>query len=317
MGLTALMALIVLMISTFLMGEESRVRASDKDPKALNQMGLAIFMADSTKVDLATQMFAKAATLDYPVAVYNLAVLHDMKGEHLEAAKCFLKAANMLLPQAACRLSLIYRMGYGLPQNDLEAYRWILFGSAYIFDDEREFWLKLKEEIVTRLSQADVKRIQNEVSKLSKKHMTRIDNRNDEILNQNDVTAKAEFLKLVAKNELDYELAKEQAEFNRNMLSAQLMATVKGVVEAGLDRDVNEVATALHTYISNNDKDGAIKSLLSIGVSNNDAEAVYNETIDGNLSIPIIKQRILMNKDSLVKAGIQRLLGEIGFNRSE
>jgi len=56
---------------------------------------------DSTKTELARSYFSKAASQNYPPAIYNLAVLDDMQGNHSAAATGFLKAAKLMLPEAA------------------------------------------------------------------------------------------------------------------------------------------------------------------------------------------------------------------------
>jgi len=153
-----------------------------KDPVNLNQLGYALMIKDSTQVDLARTYFSKAAALNYPAAIYNLAVLDDIEGKHAQAAQGYLKAAKLMLPEAACQIGLIYSVGIGLPQNDLLAYRWLLFGSAYASDQERDFWLQIKDDVATRLSQTEIRTIQNEVSELAQKQTLVGDEGRKEIL---------------------------------------------------------------------------------------------------------------------------------------
>lgn len=164
-----LLPLMILLGLGLLMAGSASDAIDLKDPVNLNQLGYALVIKDSTQVDLARTYFSKAAALNYPAAIYNLAVLDDIEGKYAQAAQGYLKAAKLMLPEAACQIGLIYSVGIGLPQNDLLAYRWLLFGSAYASDQERDFWLDLKDEVATRLSQTEIRTIQNEVSELAQK----------------------------------------------------------------------------------------------------------------------------------------------------
>lgn len=164
-----LLPLMILLGLGLLMAGSASDAIDLKDPVNLNQLGYALVIKDSTQVDLARTYFSKAAALNYPASIYNLAVLDDIEGKYPHAAQGYLKAAKLMLPEAACQIGLIYSVGIGLPQNDLLAYRWLLFGSAYASDQERDFWLDLKDDVATRLSQTEIRTIQNEVSELAQK----------------------------------------------------------------------------------------------------------------------------------------------------
>jgi hypothetical protein len=177
-----LLPLMILLGLGLLMAGSASDAIDLKDPVNLNQLGYALMIKDSTQVDLARTYFSKAAALNYPAAIYNLAVLDDIEGKYPQAAQGYLKAAKLMLPEAACQIGLIYSVGIGLPQNDLQAYRWLLFGSAYASDQERDFWLDLKDEVATRLSQTEIRTIQNEVSELAQKQTLVGDEGRKEIL---------------------------------------------------------------------------------------------------------------------------------------
>jgi len=139
------------------------------NPQPLNQLGYSTMVDDSTKTELARSYFSKAASQNYPPAIYNLAVLDDMQGNHSAAATGFLKAAKLMLPEAACQIGVIYSVGIGLPQNDLQAYRWLLFGLAYASYEDRDFWLWLKDGVETRLSKKQITSVQKTVGKMKRK----------------------------------------------------------------------------------------------------------------------------------------------------
>jgi len=94
-----------------------------------------------------------------------------------------------MLPEAACQIGLIYSIGIGLPQNDLLAYRWLLFGSAYASDQDRDFWLRLKDDVATRLSQTEIRTIQNDVSELVQKQAVEVNDGRKELLKGYDIAA--------------------------------------------------------------------------------------------------------------------------------
>jgi len=148
-------------------------------------------------------------------------MLNDMQDKPVEAAEGFLKAANLMLPEAACYVGLIYSTGIGLPQNDLHAYRWLLVGTAYAYSEERDFWLDFKNSVASRLNPNEIRTIQAEISELVRKEPVLSVGNRKELLNGNEMIGPLSRLFYL------YEPGRESATRNRqNTLESQYSGEV-------------------------------------------------------------------------------------------
>jgi TPR repeat protein len=74
----------------------------------------------------AIQWFEKAVAHDDPFAEYLLGNIFLERGQYLQAAHSFRKAAAQGLPQAQQQLGLLLKKGQGVAEDKFEAYVWLL-----------------------------------------------------------------------------------------------------------------------------------------------------------------------------------------------
>ena len=71
------------------------------------------------------------------------------KTDVVEAARLFRLAAEQGFAKAQYNLGLMYRLGKGVPKDDVQAYAWVNIGAAQIGDEESGKLLKVIAEGMT------------------------------------------------------------------------------------------------------------------------------------------------------------------------
>jgi uncharacterized protein len=112
-----------------------RAAAEQGDPVGEYGLGVRYLQGQGVSRDVAQAMywFQKAADAGHADAAYNLGAFlaNQIPGragapDFASAAKYLAIAANQNISDAQCMLGLLYAHGYGVPQDEITAYQWIL-----------------------------------------------------------------------------------------------------------------------------------------------------------------------------------------------
>lgn len=68
------------------------------------------------------------------------------------AAELYQRAAAQGDPFGQSRLGLIYDKGHGVPQDDVLAYKWLNLAAAHASKRERDYYLRLRNAVATKMS---------------------------------------------------------------------------------------------------------------------------------------------------------------------
>jgi len=69
-----------------------------------------------------------------------------------EAARWYRRASEQGNPTAQYMLGLMYDKGHGVRQDYVEAYKWLNLAVAGASEREREYWVKIRDAIASKLS---------------------------------------------------------------------------------------------------------------------------------------------------------------------
>lgn len=75
---------------------------------------------------------------------------------YVAAADLYRRAAEQGDAFAQCRLGLSYDKGHGVPQDFILAYKWLDIAAARASRRERDFYLRLRDAVASKLSLSDV-----------------------------------------------------------------------------------------------------------------------------------------------------------------
>ena len=75
---------------------------------------------------------------------------------YIAAADLYRRAAEQGDVFAQCRLGLSYDKGHGVPQDFILAYKWLDLAAAKASRRERDFYLRLRDAVASKLSLAQV-----------------------------------------------------------------------------------------------------------------------------------------------------------------
>jgi len=84
---------------------------------------------------------------------------------HSEAAKWYLRASEQGNPTAQYMLGLMYDKGHGVRQDYVEAYKWLNLAVAGASEGEREYWVKIRDAVASKLSSTELRIGQNRALK--------------------------------------------------------------------------------------------------------------------------------------------------------
>jgi TPR repeat protein len=74
---------------------------------------------------------------------------------YVAAADWYRAASEQGVPVAQFQLGLMYDKGLGLPQDYVLAYKWLNVATARATPREREYWVKIRDAVGTKLSLID------------------------------------------------------------------------------------------------------------------------------------------------------------------
>jgi uncharacterized protein len=72
------------------------------------------------------------------------------------AADLYQRASAQGNPSAQSRLGLLYDKGHGVPQNVILAYKWLNLAAAHAVKREREYYLRLRNAVASKMSAAQI-----------------------------------------------------------------------------------------------------------------------------------------------------------------
>jgi len=107
--------------------------------------------------------YVRAAVLLSPLALHGNARAQALLGFMYEngfgvpqayytAADLYRRSAVQGNPDAQCRLGLLYDKGHGVPQNVILAYKWLNLAAAGATKREREYYLRLRNAVASKMS---------------------------------------------------------------------------------------------------------------------------------------------------------------------
>jgi uncharacterized protein len=71
---------------------------------------------------------------------------------YVAAADWYRRASEQGIPVAQFNLGLMYDKGHGVPQDYVLAYKWLNVATARATPAEREYWVRIRDAIATKLS---------------------------------------------------------------------------------------------------------------------------------------------------------------------
>jgi uncharacterized protein len=72
------------------------------------------------------------------------------------AADLYHNAALQGNPFAQCMLGLLYDKGHGVPQDVILAYKWLVVGAAHAPKRERDYYLRLRDAVSSKMSAGQI-----------------------------------------------------------------------------------------------------------------------------------------------------------------
>ena len=83
---------------------------------------------------------------------YMYANGYGLPQNYIEAARWLRLASEQGYPEAQYQLGLMYNKGQGVPQDYIEAFKWVDLAAAQARGRQREDWVRIRNAIATKLS---------------------------------------------------------------------------------------------------------------------------------------------------------------------
>ena len=118
------------------------------------QAGVAAF--NRHNYTRAAQILLPLATAGDPRAQTYMGFLYangrGVAQNYIVAAEWYRAAAEQGDPTAQYMLGLMYDKGHGLPQDYVLAYKWLNIATARATPRERDYWVKIRDAVATKLT---------------------------------------------------------------------------------------------------------------------------------------------------------------------
>jgi uncharacterized protein len=132
-------------------------------PAAARPAGVAMLLARHGDIGLAQRLIPRALAGDAR-AQAALGYLHatgrGVPQDYVIAAMWFSRAADQGHAGAQYMLGLMYDKGHGVPRDHIEAHKWLNLAVAGASRRDREFWVRIRDAIASKLTPAQVAQAQ-------------------------------------------------------------------------------------------------------------------------------------------------------------
>jgi uncharacterized protein len=132
-------------------------------PAAARPVGVAALLARHGDIGVAQRLIPRALAGDAR-AQAALGYLHatgrGVPQDYVLAAMWFSRAADQGHAGAQYMLGLMYDKGHGVPRDHIEAHKWLNLAVAGASRRDREFWVRIRDAIASKLTPAQVSQAQ-------------------------------------------------------------------------------------------------------------------------------------------------------------